>query len=107
MSEGTHKFYCIFCREFMFSESESLLAARVNQHNDTRHPSNYSSWSAKTIVASTQYTSPGGTVLQPAKEPVICTSLVGPVGNWGDAKNAPTITADDREFLEKGRIKWD
>jgi hypothetical protein len=99
MAEVVHKYFCSYCRLYVFGETPTLLASIVNSHNRLLHPIDFASWTPEGITQSTQYSGP-------ASVPPYLASYVTPVSKeWGDAK-APDITDRDKIFLVTNGIRW-
>ena len=97
---ATHKYWCLYCRKYLYDNGITMLAATVNRHIDKFHPADYAGWTSTSIVTSAQYTRDDSSESVPAYlEPT--QAIVHQRGDL-DAK----ITAEDREFLAKGRVKW-
>lgn len=52
-----HKFYCVRCSQFIFSDSLITLSSRVNNHMVLKHPMTFANWNPTTIVQSNNYES--------------------------------------------------
>jgi hypothetical protein len=90
-----HKYYCSYCTKYIYGATPEILATCLNVHNSAIHPADCARWCAADIVRSTHY---------------VGTSYVSEyltVGEWGTAKNPPSITARDRIMLAKGLVRWD
>jgi len=94
----THKYYCSECREYVFAVTPTLLATRLNYHNAVKHPLDFANWTAATVILSAQYSD---SVDAPPAYLTKNSEL------WGNAKNPPTITDEDRVFLAGGGVAWD
>ena len=98
MAEGVHKYFCDYCRQFIFAETPGLLAQHVNTHNTLLHPMDFANWTSSGIVLSTRYFAGTGPLPQ---------YLVP----YGTAQNTPEhldqkITEADRKFLASGLVRW-
>lgn len=102
MAESIHKYYCGYCRQFVFAATLFGLAYAVNKHNTLMHPMDYAGWTPSGIEASSQYSSIAGALPQYVRPYGTTTSK----SEWGDAQNAPVITDYDRNLLALVLVKW-
>lgn len=102
MPESAHKYYCIYCHQFLLGDTAITLAVNVNNHNAFLHPLDCSTWSSTGIVRSAQYVGAEGPIPEYLKP-----SGATPESEWGDAKNPPKITEKDRTLLAAGGVRWD
>jgi hypothetical protein len=98
MSEVAPKYYCLSCRRYLFGETSTSLAVRLNIHNNEMHPSVFANWTGESILQSACYEGPIHITLPP---------VVAGDGGTGQSKEIPQITDEDRLFLATGRVKWD
>lgn len=97
-SDLIHKFMCVYCKNWSFGDTATILAQRVNDHNKFHHPMDYSKWDADAVVRSVNYRGPA----TPSSPGALPEYLVG----HGTSPNSPHLTEDDRQFLAKARVKW-
>jgi hypothetical protein len=97
MADIVHKYYCIFCRLYVFGATAARLAIALNQHNDKMHPQAFAGWTETSLVHSHQYAGPSAT--PPYLDQYTHSK------EWGDAK-PPDITERDKVFLKGNLITW-
>ena len=105
MLEEVHKYYCEDCRIFLFAASPARLAVNLNGHNQTHHPTYSDLWTAISIVRSSHYTQTEFAG-QPAVKSRPAQTIPPGSCEWGNAKSAPEITEQDREWLSKALVRW-
>jgi len=92
MLEWNHQFYCPHCRTHLYGGTASQLAAHVNNHNASLHPSDFCMWTDALIVSSTWYA-----------ETSLDTSSIKP----SEVKIRPAeLTEYDKKMLDEARIIW-
>jgi hypothetical protein len=92
-----HRFYCADCREYLLADNAATLAARLNHHNISIHPTNFSKWTETTLIGSKFYE---GNLPAP---PYIAEIASAPIG----VKAEIEISKADRKMLDKMHVRWD
>jgi hypothetical protein len=128
MSLLKHKYFCWHCSISMCGETPVVLAGVVNTHNARIHPLDFAKWNSQSITQSSQYdfepsddkdsimgrlkaaiSNPSDNRVHKDGKPL--PQYTKPHGTtskneWGDAKSPPQITAEDRQLLALGKVKW-
>ena len=104
MQESVHRYLCPRCHSVIFGDNPTRLAANANTHAQVQHPADFSSWTPSGITKSAHYVSPPG---QPRPQYLLPHGTTSK-SEWGDARNAPYITDEDRDILlnECGGVIW-
>lgn len=100
MTGYDHKYYCPYCKRYIFGGAAQELATYLNYHNMTLHPGDFANWTPANIVLSAHYSGPPmiaavGMLPPKPRDPL-----------WGDAQKPPDITERDKIYLAKGLVKW-
>ena len=101
MTDDSHRYYCAYCRRFVFGDAPGQLAMRVNSHNSSHHPADFANWTDLGIVMSAQY-------MGPISAPLVKYTL--PFGTTSRSGVTPAkvydITDEDRKFLKQALVLW-
>ena len=110
--QDVHRYYCGYCKHYLFGTTAEILARVLNRHNQDRHPADCVSWDAGGIIFSSHYEGPNQAGFFPSEEksprPTYTEShaLTTKRGDWGDARRPPEITPDDIALLARNGVKW-
>jgi|SRR5690242_6794077 len=110
-----HKFYCMYCLDFIKRGSLESLCLAVNEHNATKIHKGSHVWHPSALAFSAYYYGPGREEVvkadKEAKEPpevklLKAIASTSPAWEWGTAEKAPKITEADNKFLKGLRVRW-
>jgi hypothetical protein len=94
MADVIHKYYCIRCEKFLYSDSRLRLAIDLNYHNTAQHPADFAAWTERNIISSMQYVGEAGPLPQYLE------------AHGTTSKRVLTITDEDRAMLKAGGVAW-
>ena len=99
MAEVVHRYYCSYCRLFIFGNTAAQLASTLNAHNGPLHPTDFANWTELGILRSAKY-------VGPSEAPPYIAQYCPPVSKDGGNSAPPEITERDKIFLKTNGVKW-